>query len=70
MNDIDKTKNCHAYCRYAKQCRYLDGKAGQDPEECYMYYKIEDIMADARDIEEEQKRSMKEYEDIYDDECE
>ena len=69
MNDIDKTKNCHVYCRYGKQCRYLDGKTGQDPEECYMYYKIEDIMADARDIEEEQKRSMKEY-DIYDDECE
>ena len=48
MNDIDETKNCHEYCRYGKQCRYLDGKAGQDPDECAMYYKIDDIMIEAR----------------------
>lgn len=70
MSDIDKTKNCHAYCRYGKQCRYLDGKAGQEPEECYMYYKIEDIINDAKDIAEEERRSREEYEEDYDDECE
>lgn len=71
MNDIDKTRNCHEYCRYGKQCRYLKGGNGVVPEDCGMYYKIEDIMADSRDIAEEQKRSMKDFEEEFDDdECE
>lgn len=70
MNDIDPNKNCHEYCRFGKQCRYLKGENGFDPDECAMYYKIEDIMMDARDIAEEERRSREEYEEDYDDECE
>ena len=66
MTDIDKTKNCHGYCRYSKQCRYLEGKAGQDPEDCYMYYKIEDIINDTRDIAAEERRIKEEEEREYD----
>lgn len=62
MNDIDPNKNCHEYCRYGKQCRYLKGSNGMDPDECAMYYKIEDIMMDARDIEKEQRKGLEEYE--------
>ena len=56
MNGIDPNKNCHEYCRYGKYCRYLKGEIGADPEECGMYYKIEDIEAEAREMAREQKR--------------
>ena len=54
------SKNCHEYCRYSKYCRYHPGYNGQDPDECAMYYKIEDIMDEARDIEREQRRAREE----------
>lgn len=60
---IDPTKNCHEYCLYRKQCRYAEGSIGQDPEECGMYYKIDDLMNDAKDIEREQLRAKFDEED-------
>ena len=33
-----------------------------DPDDCAMYYKIDDIMLEARDIEKEQRREREEYE--------
>ena len=62
MKDIDPNKNCHEYCRYGKQCRYLKGGNGVNPDDCAMYYKIDDIMMDAREIEREQKKALEEYE--------
>ena len=41
------TSNCHNYCRYGKYCRYAEGSIGMNPEECAMYYKIDDLMMDA-----------------------
>ena len=58
MNNIDPNKNCHEYCRYAKCCRYLKGANGVDPEECAMYYKIEDLIEEARDVERERRAEM------------
>jgi len=60
MKDIDPNKNCHEYCRYGKQCRYLKGSNGMDPDECAMYYKIDDIMLEAREIEKEQREKDRE----------
>ena len=60
---INSNKNCHEYCRYAKMCRYCDGYNGKDPEDCPMYYKIDDLLMDAKDIKEEQERSRGESED-------
>lgn len=62
MQNLDPSKNCHEYCRYGKQCRYLKGENGFDPDECAMYYKIDDIMMDAREIEREQRKGLEEYE--------
>jgi hypothetical protein len=51
---IDPNKNCHEYCRYAKFCRYAKGENGFNPDDCAMYYKIEDILSEADDIRREQ----------------
>lgn len=63
MNNIDPNKNCHEYCHYRKQCRYAKGQNGIDPEDCAMYWKIEDIMNDAQDILEEERRARGEDDD-------
>ena len=63
MSDVDSNKNCHEYCRYGKYCRYVDGANGFDPDECAMYYKIDDLMMDARDIKREQERERGEEEE-------
>ena len=63
QNNIDPNKNCHEYCRYAKMCRYLDGSNGMDPDECAMYYKIDDLMMEAEDIKKEQERERGEEEE-------
>ena len=60
--NIDQNKNCHEYCRYGKMCRYLTGEIGVDPEECAMFYKIDDLLMDAKDIKEEQERGRGELE--------
>ena len=64
MNEIIPNKNCHEYCRYGKYCRYLKGEIGADPEECGMYYKIEDIEAEAREMAREQRRIRAEELDV------
>lgn len=64
--DIDPNKNCHEYCRYRKQCRYEDGSNGKDPDNCPMYYKIDDIMNEARDMAREDRKRRDEEEDEYD----
>ena len=63
MNNIDPNKNCHEYCPLGKYCRYANGSNGSDPYECGTYYKLEDIIADARDILEEQRKSLDDYDD-------
>ena len=49
--------NCHEYCRFRNICA-CKGENGFDPNECSMYYKFDDMMSDAKDIEEELRRSM------------
>ena len=50
----DTTKNCHTYCPYAKYCRYAKGENGIDPDDCAMYWKIDDLMMDARIAREQE----------------
>lgn len=47
-------RNCREYCRYAQYCHDKGGD-GVDPEDCGNYYHIEDILAEAREIEAEMK---------------
>ena len=56
-------KNCHSYCNYAKHCRYAKGEIGLIPEECARYWKIEDILNDAQDILEEERKAKGEDEE-------
>lgn len=63
FTQVDPNKNCHSYCRYAKWCKYIEGGNGVVPEDCGMYYKIEDILADAREIAREERRAMREAEE-------
>ena len=63
---IEQNKNCHEYCPYRKQCRYAKGENGINPEDCAMYWKIDDIMNETDDIREEQRRSRGDYEDEFD----
>ena len=58
-----KKSNCHNYCRFGKYCRYLDGGIGNDPEECAMYYKIDDLLMEAEDVRREQERERGEEEE-------
>lgn len=58
-----KKRNCHEYCRYGKYCRYCKGSDGADPDECAMYYKIDDLMNEARDIEREQRKGLDDYDE-------
>lgn len=60
---VDPNKNCHEYCRYSRKCKYWKGSNGAVPEDCAIYYKIEDILADARDILIEERRAMREAEE-------
>ena len=61
MNEIIPNRNCHEYCLYRKMCRYCKGSIGQDPNECSMYYKLDDLANDARDIEKEQRKALDDY---------
>ena len=56
MKNIDPEKNCHEYCPVAKCCRYLKGENGYDPDDCYMRYKIEDLLQDAALVKREQEQ--------------
>ena len=67
MKNIDPNKNCHEYCSYGKMCRYCKGSNGADPDECAMWYKLDDLMNEARDIEREQRMQReKEFEECDD----
>ena len=55
---IDPNKNCHEYCTYGKMCRYCKGENGMDPYECGMFYKLDDLNNEAKDIKEEQQKSI------------
>jgi len=59
--DEKANKNCHEYCPYGKMCRYMDGFIGMVVDECAMYYKLDDLMNDARDMEQEQRKSLDDY---------
>ena len=61
--DDKANKNCHEYCPYGKMCRYVKGEIGMDIYECSMYYKLDDIANDARDILEEQRKSLDDYDE-------
>lgn len=60
---IDPNKNCHEYCIYSKMCRYCKGENGMDPYDCTMFYKLDDLNNDAKDIKEEQERAFEECDD-------
>ena len=70
MNNIDPNKNCHEYCPIAKCCRYALGSNGLNPEECGTYFKLMDLLEDAKDIKREQENSMNCYLDDDDEEYE
>ena len=44
-----ETRMCNEYCRYAQHCIYWKKhwSVGMNPDECALYYKIEDILWDA-----------------------
>lgn len=60
---IDPNKNCHEYCIYSKMCRYCKGENGIDPYDCAMFYKLDDLNNDAKDIREEQEKAFEEVDD-------
>lgn len=60
--DDKANKNCHEYCPYGKMCRYCKGEIGLIVDECSMYYKLDDLMNEARDIEREERRRRAEEE--------
>ena len=63
MTNAYPGRNCHEYCLYGKMCRYCKGSNGLDPSECGMYYKLDDLANDAKDIEREQRKSLDDYDD-------
>lgn len=40
-------RNCKEYCRYSRYC-YTKGFIGMDPDDCAMFWKIDDLILDAR----------------------
>ena len=60
MYNIKKGENCKTYCRFAKFCN-LTGWNGYDPNECGMAFKIDDMLMDAADLTEEQRKNSKDY---------
>lgn len=61
--DWKKDKNCHEYCPYAKMCRYCKGEVGLDVYECSMYYKLDDLNNEAKEIREEQRKCFEDGDD-------
>ena len=56
---IQADKNCHERCRYSKVCFRLFGDKGSNradfPDECALYYKLDDLALEAADIAKEQR---------------
>lgn len=44
---MEETRNCKEYCRYSKLC-YQKGWDDLKPDDCAWYYKIEDLIMDAK----------------------
>lgn len=49
--------SCHTRCPYDRLCYYIGEDRDDFPDECCQYYHIMDILMDADDILEEQKRA-------------
>ena len=60
---VDPNKNCHDYCPYGRMCRYVKGENGLDPYDCCMYYKLDDLNNEAKDIREEQEKAFEGVDD-------
>ena len=56
--DIPVRELCRDRCNMARYCYKTPCYRDDFPDECGEYYHLEDIVADARDILEEQKRAM------------
>lgn len=52
---VNPNKNCHEYCMYGSTCKFSEGAAGKDPDECPAFYKIDDLMMEARDLANEDR---------------
>lgn len=64
---IDPNKNCHEYCDHAKYCRYHKCYNGLNPDECAMYFKIEDLLWDAtQDAAAERAERERQFEEVDD----
>ena len=61
--ELDQNKNCHEYCPYGRMCRYNKGSNGLNPDDCSMYYKLDDINNEAKEYREERERLFEEVED-------
>lgn len=61
-------KNCHERCRYSKECWKLFNCKGSNradfPDECAMYYKLDDLAMEAMDIEKEQRKARGEDDEL------
>ena len=59
---IEATTNCHERCRYSKECFRLFECKGSNrkdfPDECALYYKLDDLSMEARDIAKEQSKAL------------
>jgi hypothetical protein len=64
---VPALNKCHERCRYSKPCWELFKCNGSDqadfPDECALYYKLDDLAMDAQDIAEEQRRARCEDDD-------
>ena len=65
---IPAAKNCHERCRYSKECSKIFNCKGSNqadfPDECALYYKLDDLAMEARDIEKEQRKACGEDDEI------
>ena len=60
---VDPNKNCHNYCQYGKMCRYVKGENGRNPDDCAMYYKLDDLNNEAKEIRKEREKMFEECDD-------
>lgn len=50
------SRNCREKCRYARFCKERGVERDDFPDECVMFYKIDDLLMEADDIRREQER--------------
>jgi len=60
-------KNCHQRCRYSRQCWELYQCKGENrrdfPDECALFYKLDDLAMEARDLAEQYRLARGEDDD-------